>query len=122
MLILTRKPGESVYIGDNVKVTVVEIKGSQIRLGIDAPQDVRIYREEIYLAILEENRQAAEASSVTDTGLEGLVHAWQGDSGSQGDAGEAGSGKPKVTGLSSLSFKKGKGSVPSVVIRRKKKD
>ena len=52
MLILTRKPGESLYIGDDVKVTIVEIKGNQIRVGIDAPADLRIYREEIYKQIL----------------------------------------------------------------------
>ena len=61
MLILTRKPGESIYIGD-IKVTIVEMKGNQIRVGIDAPPEVRIYREEIYLQIMEENKIAAEAS------------------------------------------------------------
>jgi len=61
MLILTRKRGESIYIGGRIKVTVVEIKGSQVRVGIDAPQEERVYREEIYLQILEENRQAAQA-------------------------------------------------------------
>lgn len=61
MLILTRKPGESIYIGD-IKVTIVEMKGNQIRVGIDAPPEVRIYREEIYLQIMEENRIAAETS------------------------------------------------------------
>ena len=62
MLILTRKPGESLYIGDDIKITIVEIKGHQIRVGIDAPKEYRIYREEIYLAILEENRSAAQAA------------------------------------------------------------
>jgi len=59
MLILTRKPGESIFIGDQIKVTIVEIKGSQIRLGVEAPKELRIYREEIYQQILEENKQAA---------------------------------------------------------------
>lgn len=59
MLILTRKPGESIFIGDQIKITIVEIKGSQIRLGVDAPKELRIYREEIYQQILEENKQAA---------------------------------------------------------------
>lgn len=71
MLILTRKPGESLYIGDDVKITIVEIKGHQIRVGIDAPKEYRIYREEIYLAILEENRSAAAAPR--DAGIEGLA-------------------------------------------------
>lgn len=72
LLILTRKPGESIYIGD-IKVTVVEVKGPQIRLGIKAPKEVRIYREEIYLQILEENRLAAEAGMSTSASVEGLT-------------------------------------------------
>ena len=86
MLILTRKPGESVYIGDDIKITIVELKGHQIRVGIDAPKDFRIYREEIYLQILEENRKAAESPVGTDMGsLEGLSQAWGGSSG-EGDS------------------------------------
>lgn len=76
MLILTRKPGESLYIGDNVKVTIVEIKGNQIRVGIEAPADLRIYREEIYLQILDENKKAAEG--VSDTSLDQLSGGWKG--------------------------------------------
>ena len=48
MLVLTRKIGEQIRIGDNVTVRVLEVRGSQVRLGVDAPADVRIYREEIY--------------------------------------------------------------------------
>jgi carbon storage regulator len=70
MLILTRKPGESLFIGDKIKVVVVEIKGNQIRLGIEAPSDVRILREEIYAQILEENKSAA--APVSGESLEGL--------------------------------------------------
>lgn len=77
MLILTRKPGESLYIGDNVKVTVVEIKGNQIRVGIEAPSDLRIYREEIYLQILDENKKAAEGV-LLDTALDELSGGWRG--------------------------------------------
>jgi len=61
MLILTRKPGESLYIGEDIKVTVVEIKGHQVRVGIDAPRNFRIYREEIFLQIVEENKAAADS-------------------------------------------------------------
>jgi carbon storage regulator len=60
MLILTRKAGESLYIGDQVKVTIMELKGNQVRVGIDAPSTMKIYREEIYRQILEENQQAAK--------------------------------------------------------------
>lgn len=77
MLILTRKPGESLYIGDNVKVTIVEIKGNQIRVGIDAPAELRIYREEIYRQILEENKSAAEGV-MAGSALDELSGGWKG--------------------------------------------
>jgi carbon storage regulator len=64
MLILTRKAGESLYIGDQVKVTIMELKGNQVRVGIDAPATMKIYREEIYRQILEENQQAAQGVGV----------------------------------------------------------
>lgn len=74
MLILTRKPGESLYIGDDVKVSIVEIKGHQIRIGIEAPKECRVYREEIYLAILEENRSAAASNPMDESGGEAFAH------------------------------------------------
>lgn len=58
MLVLTRKVGESIAIGDQIRIKVVEVKGSQIRLGIEAPNDFRIFREEIYLKVQEQNRLA----------------------------------------------------------------
>jgi carbon storage regulator len=61
MLILSRRPGESLTIGDDVVVTVVGVSGNQIRLGITAPRDVRVLREEIYKPMREENRAAANA-------------------------------------------------------------
>lgn len=81
MLILTRKPGESVYIGDDVKVTLMEIKGNQVRVGVEAPASVRIYREEIYLQILEENKSAAALSKDTDANVSGIAKAWKGSKG-----------------------------------------
>lgn len=51
MLILTRRISESVIIGDDVKITVLGVKGNQVRLGIDAPKDVSVHREEIYQRI-----------------------------------------------------------------------
>jgi len=59
MLVLTRKMGEVVTIGDQIRIKVVEMKGNQVRLGIDAPTDMRIYREEIYLKVQRENQMAA---------------------------------------------------------------
>ena len=64
MLILTRRPGERVVIGDEeILVTVMGVSGHTVRLGIEAPQGVSIYREEIWLAVMEENRAAAEANA-----------------------------------------------------------
>jgi carbon storage regulator len=60
MLILTRRVGESITIGEHIKVYVIEIKGRQVRLGINAPSDTTVYRQEIYQKILEENRLAAQ--------------------------------------------------------------
>ncbi len=62
MLMLTRRPGERVVIGEDVFVTVLEVSGQTVRLGIDAPDGVSIYREEIWLSVKEENRAAASAA------------------------------------------------------------
>ncbi len=51
MLILTRKKGESLHIGDNIKIVITEIKGGDVRIGIDAPKELGVYREEIYKRI-----------------------------------------------------------------------
>ena len=62
MLALTRKSKEAIRIGGDITVTVVEIKGGQVRLGIEAPQGVRIYREEVYERILRDNMAASGLS------------------------------------------------------------
>lgn len=67
MLVLTRKKGQSVIIGGNIKISVVEVKGDTIRLGIEAPAEMEIYRSEIYNQLQEEN-----TGSVTTAG-EALV-------------------------------------------------
>ncbi|MDH5457600.1 MAG: carbon storage regulator CsrA [Nitrospinota bacterium] len=59
MLVLTRKIGESLAINDNIRITVLEVKGKTVRLGIEAPGDVKVYRQEVLVKILEENKQAA---------------------------------------------------------------
>jgi carbon storage regulator len=63
MLILTRRPGERVVIGEEILVTVMGVSGHTVRLGIAAPEGIPIYREEIWLAVMEENRAAAEANA-----------------------------------------------------------
>ncbi|MFT5087306.1 MAG: carbon storage regulator [Candidatus Latescibacterota bacterium] len=61
MLVLTRKAGESIVIGSDIRVTVLEMQGRQIRLGIEAPSDVSVHRGEVYERIREENELAANA-------------------------------------------------------------
>lgn len=58
MLVLTRKIGEAIVIDDNIKITVVQVKGKQVRIGVDAPKETKIHREEVYQSIQEENRAA----------------------------------------------------------------
>ena len=60
MLVLTRKVGEEILIGDKITVKVIEVSGSKVKLGIDAPVDMRIYRQEILERVRNENRYAAD--------------------------------------------------------------
>lgn len=60
MLVLSRHRDESIMIGDDVVVTIVDIRGDKVRLGIDAPQNIPVHRQEVYEAIQRENRRAAE--------------------------------------------------------------
>jgi carbon storage regulator len=62
MLVLTRRPGESITIGEDIVITVVSVSGNQVRVGIAAPRSVQVVREEIYHAMQEENRAAARGS------------------------------------------------------------
>lgn len=62
MLVLTRKTGEAIQIGEDIEITVISIAGDQVKIGISAPENVDIHRKEIYLSIQEENNKAAEAS------------------------------------------------------------
>lgn len=59
MLVLTRKPRQQIMIGDHIVVNVVEVQGDNVRIAIEAPREVKIYRGEIYRAIQEENQKAA---------------------------------------------------------------
>ena len=62
MLVLSRGRDESIIIGDNVVVTVVDVRGDKVRLGIDAPVEIPVHRREVYEAIQRENRRAGEIS------------------------------------------------------------
>lgn len=64
MLVLTRKKGETIVIGDNIKISIVDVQGDNVRLGIIAPKDVSIYREELYKEIQAENRKAMEITGL----------------------------------------------------------
>lgn len=59
MLVLSRKPGEALRVGDDVEITIVEVKGDMVRIGIDAPRNVQVWRKELWDAIVEENKKAA---------------------------------------------------------------
>jgi len=61
MLVITRRSGERVVLGDDITITVLDISGSTVRLGIDAPTEVPVYRHEIWLAVKAENQAAAGA-------------------------------------------------------------
>jgi carbon storage regulator len=63
VLIITRKPGEKIMLGDDVVVHVMEIVGNSVRVGIQAPRSLPIYREEIWDAVREENQAAAKAAA-----------------------------------------------------------
>ena len=63
MLVLTRKLGESIAIDDHIRIRVVQIKGKQVRLGIEAPRDTKIHREEVYLSIQDQNKKSTSTSA-----------------------------------------------------------
>ena len=76
MLVLTRKAGEGIIIGDNIKITIVELKSGGVRIGIDAPRDIKVHRQEVFDRIKQENKEATqwdiadlnELSSLLDVG------------------------------------------------------
>ncbi|PKR77987.1 carbon storage regulator [Halalkalibacillus sediminis] len=66
MLVLTRKTGEAIHIGDDIQLKVIAVDGDQVKIGIDAPRNVDIHRSEIYEQILEANQQAAQTKNTLD--------------------------------------------------------
>ena len=74
MLILTRKIGEGIILGDDIRIAILEIRGKQIRIGIEAPPNIVVLREEIYQRIQEENLRAA---GVRDVDLKEIANIWK---------------------------------------------
>jgi carbon storage regulator len=66
MLVLTRKENESIMIGDNIEIKVLDLKENQVKLGIIAPRSIAVHRREVYLAIQAENTQAATTGNIED--------------------------------------------------------
>lgn len=64
MLALTRKKGESLVVNNNIEITVLEIRGDQIKIGVSAPKDVPIYRKEVYVQIQEENKASMKSDNL----------------------------------------------------------
>lgn len=73
MLVLTRKKNESIIIGDHIQVTIVDVRGDQVKIGIEAPRSVSVHREEIYRAIQDENRKSALDVDIARFDLDKLV-------------------------------------------------
>ncbi len=73
MLILSRKEGEALIINDNISIKILESKNGQVKLGLEAPADVEILREEVYRRILEENKKAAQESPDDLSALEEIL-------------------------------------------------
>lgn len=71
MLALTRKANESIIIGNDIEITVLEIRGEQIKIGISAPKNVPVYRKEVYVQIQDANKEAAGQANPTEA-LKGL--------------------------------------------------
>lgn len=69
MLVLTRRLSQSIKIGDGIEITIIEVRGDQVRIGISALKDVSVYRAKVYQAIQQENRAAVNTTEVPDVRL-----------------------------------------------------
>lgn len=67
MLALSRKTSESIIVGNDIEITILEIKGDQVKIGINAPKSIPIYRKEIYIQIQEANKEAASSTASMET-------------------------------------------------------
>lgn len=73
MLVLTRRVNESIVIGDSIEVKVLEVRGDQVKLGVQAPRRVPVHRKEVFEEIVRENRLAAEAAQVVSEDVAALL-------------------------------------------------
>ena len=73
MLVLTRKLGEKIQIGDDISIVIMEVKGKQVKLGIEAPSNIKVHREEIYQKIQDENIRASNIEITDLSVLEKLI-------------------------------------------------
>jgi carbon storage regulator len=73
MLVLTRKPDQSIMVGGDIEITILEVRGEQVRVGIRAPRAVAVHRKEVFEQIREENRIALSASATPLPALEELI-------------------------------------------------
>nr|WP_275941363.1 carbon storage regulator CsrA [Planosporangium flavigriseum] len=76
---MTRRPGESVMVGDDVVITVLDVRGDVVRLGIKAPRSVQVHREEVYLELQKVNQEAASPSDVAVEALSRLLRPAEGE-------------------------------------------
>jgi carbon storage regulator len=74
VLVLTRRPGESVMIGDDVVITVLDVRGDVVRLGINAPRSVQVHREEVYRELQKVNREAASPTDLDVRALSQMIN------------------------------------------------
>ena len=72
MLVLTRKGGEAIRIGDSIKILMLDVRGTQVKIGIEAPEDVAVYREELFSVVEAENASAASSGSASNANLSAL--------------------------------------------------
>jgi len=73
MLALSRKKGEAIMVGNNVEISILDIKGDQIKIGIQAPKEIPVYRKEVYIQIEEENREAVLNSGIAMNNLKKFI-------------------------------------------------
>jgi carbon storage regulator len=94
MLVLSRQRDETIMIGDDIEVTVVDIRGDKVRLGINAPKEISVHRKEVYDAIRRENRAAAQVKPEDLSGLGKLNPNKHGPTAGPGHGGGGGAGGP----------------------------